>query len=110
MNIIMFLSRLLVLVIGGIKGDAYFTISLFGITGAMLWIFNCFYIQHLAGISVSRVLKTIFRETLYALPYTVIPILTFVATHNSLIFVLSGIGAGAVFLMVQLSRLRETGL
>ncbi len=45
-NFIMFSTRLLVLIIGGIKGDALFTIALFGITGAVLWIFNCTYIMH----------------------------------------------------------------
>ncbi len=109
-NIIMFLSRLLVLVIGGIKGDAYFTISLFGITGAMLWIFNCFYIQHLADVAAIKIFLIIVKQSMYGIPYALLPVATDCVTQNSLAFVLTGIGAGVIFSIIQLYRMRRTGV
>jgi len=108
-NIVMFGTRLLVIVIGGIKGDAYFTIALFGITGAVLWSFNCIYIQHLAGIPVRNVFKVILQQFLYGIPYITIPIIMYYITNNSLAFVLAGIGAGAIFLIVQVISIKKIG-
>ena len=108
-NCVMFCSRLIVLVMGGIRKDAVFTIAAFGVTGAILWIFNCIYIQHLAGISVINTLMAIVKEFFYGIPYALFPILVYFTTHNSLMFVLAGVGAGAVFLMVQAYRMWKTG-
>jgi len=108
-NFVMFCSRLIVLVIGGIRKDAVFTIAAFGVTGAILWIFNCIYIQHLAGISVINTLITIVKEFFYGIPYALFPILVYFATHNSFMFVVAGVGAGAIFLIVQAYRMWKTG-
>jgi len=108
-NIVMFISRLVVLVVGGVKGDALFTIELFGITGAVLWLFNCIYIQHLAGVSAGDILRVIIRQTLYVLPYAGIPVLTHLATQNSLAFVLAGIISGITFLLMHAYRMKKTG-
>ena len=108
-NIVMFSSRLIVLVVGGIKGDALFTIAIFGITGAVLWVFNCIYIQHLAGVPPIKLVKVIIQQVVYGLPYAALPILVYLGTLNSLAFVLSAIGAGIIFLIVQAYRIRKTG-
>jgi lipopolysaccharide exporter len=107
-NIFMFSSRLIVLIIGGIKGDVIFTIALYGITGAALWIFNCIYIQHLAGVSVKRILLTIIHQFLYAIPYIILPILAFFVTQNSLLFVLVAVSAGTIFSIFQVYRIKKT--
>jgi len=108
-NIVMFSSRLIVLVIGGIKGDALFTIAIFGITGAVLWVVNCIYIQHLAGVSPIKLVKVIIQQVGYGVPYAALPILVYLGTSNSLAFVLSAMGAGIIFLTVQAYRIRRTG-
>lgn len=108
-NIIMFSTRLLALVIGGLKGDALFTIALFGITGAVLWIFNCTYIMHLAGVTARKAYSAILKQVIQGLPYALFPIIIWHGTNNSLSFVLAGIGAGIIFILVQAYRINKKG-
>lgn len=108
-NAVMFSTRLLALVIGGIKGDALFTIALFGLTGAALWIFNCTYILYMAGVPVLQVYEVIFRETMQSVPYALLPLAVWFIFKNSLVFVLAGIVAGILFLIVKANRMKKTG-
>jgi lipopolysaccharide exporter len=108
-NTIMFSTRLLALIIGGIKGDALFTIALFGITGAILWIGNCTYILHLAGIPAQKAYVTIIKQIVRGMPYALFPIVVWYVSHNSLAFVLAGIGSGCIFLVVQAYSIKKTG-
>ncbi|MBN1472858.1 MAG: oligosaccharide flippase family protein [Syntrophaceae bacterium] len=106
-NTVMFVSRLTVLIIGGLKGDAYFTIAIYGMTGAALWIFNCIYMQHLAGVSLINIFITLLKQFLHGLPYALLPIFTYFLTKNSLAFLLGGVSAGIIFLMMQIYRIRK---
>lgn len=108
-NFIMFSTRLLVLIIGGIKGDALFTIALFGITGAVLWIFNCTYLMHLAGVTVGKAFTAILKQIIQGVPYALLPIIVWYSLNNSLAFVMAGIGAGIVFLLVQAYCIKKRG-
>ena len=106
---IMFSARLLALIIGGVKGDALFTIALFGITGAILWIGNCTYIMHLAGIPAQKAYITIIKQIIQGMPYALFPIVVWYASNNSLAFVLAGIGSGMIFLVVQVYHVKNKG-
>jgi len=106
-NLVMFFSRFFVLIIGGLKGDAYFTIAIYGLTGAILWIFNCIYIQHLAGVQLNSAFAVLMKQFLYGALYALLPIFTYFLTQNSLAFVLGGVGAGTIFLTVQMFRIRK---
>lgn len=108
-NIFMISSRLLVLIIGGIKGSALFTIALFGITGAILWIFNCIYILHLTAVPASKVYAVIMRQVILGLPYALLPMIIWYSSNNSLAFVMAGIGAGIIFLIVQGYSIKKRG-
>lgn len=108
-NFIMFSTRLLALVIGGIKGDALFTIALFGITGAVLWIFNCTYIMHLAGVTARKTYTAILKQIIQGVPYALLPIIVWYSSNNSLAFVMAGIGAGIIFLLVQAYSIKKRG-
>ncbi len=108
-NIIMFSTRLLALIIGGIKGDALFTIALFGITGAILWIGNCIYILHLAGVPAQKANVTIMKHIVRGVPYVLLPVIIWYTSYNSLDFILAGIGSGIIFLVVQAYRIKKTG-
>lgn len=108
-NSVMFFSRLIVLIIGGIRGDAIFTIALFGITGTILWIFNCMYIQHLAGVSPASILRIMVKQCVYGTPYIFFPLLIYFVTPNPLALISAGIGAGTIFFIVQAFRMRTTG-
>lgn len=106
-NTVMFVSRLTVLIIGGLKGDAYFTIAIYGMTGAALWIFNCIYMQYLAGVSLINISITLLKQFLHGVPYALLPIFTYFLTQNSLAFVLGGVSAGTIFLMVKMCQIRK---
>lgn len=100
-NIIMFSTRLLVLVIGGIKGDALLTIALFGITSTVLYIFNCTYILYMAGVTVPETFTTIMKQIIQGSPYVLFPIIVRYSSNDSLAFVMAGIVAGVINVMVQ---------
>jgi len=100
-NVIMFISRLLALVIGGWTQNAHFTIAIFGITGAVLWIFNCFYIMHLAGIQVTRVFAELIRQLIKTLLYAAVPLVIGLMVDNSVIFVATSVTSGLVFLLLE---------
>ena len=92
-----------------VKGDALFTIALFGITGAILWIGNCTYIMHLAGIPAQKAYIAIIKQIVRGMPYALFPIVVWYASNNSLAFVLAGIGSGIIFLVVQAYHVKKTG-
>jgi lipopolysaccharide exporter len=100
-NIIMFSTRLLALIIGGIKGNALLTIALFGITSTVLYIFNSTYILYMAGVTVRETLTAIMKQIIQGAPYILLPIIVRYIYNNSLVFVLAGIGAGLIYVMVH---------
>lgn len=108
-NFIMFTTRLLALIIGGIKGNALLTIALFGITSTILYIFNCTYILYMAGVTVRKTFAVILKQFFQAAPYALLTIIVWYGTNNSLAFVLTGIGAGLIFVVVQAYRIKKRG-
>lgn len=108
-NTFMFSTRLLALIVGGLKGDALFTIALFGLTGAILWIFNCTYILYMAGIPALQVFTAVLREIIRSLPYALLPLFIWFLLKSSLAFVLAGVIAGVIFLVLKVNQLKKTG-
>lgn len=108
--IFVFFIRLIALIIGGLKGDALLTVAIFGISEAVFRLFNCCYILHMAGISVSKTIGSFLQHLIYAAPYGVIPLLFWQLSHNSLVFVLTGIGAGILFIIVKAYQVKKTGV
>jgi lipopolysaccharide exporter len=106
-NFIMFSARLLAVITGGIKGGALFTIALLGTTSAILWIFNCTYIMHLAGVAIRKAYTAILKQIIQGVPYALLPIIVWYSSNNSLAFVLAGICAGIIFLLVQAHRIKN---
>lgn len=109
-NILMFSTRLMVLVIGGIRQDAFLTIALFGLSGALLWIFNCTYILHLAGIPPVKVYYSILKEICYSLPYTMVPLAVGLLFKESILFVSAGVVAGTLSLVFKVKKMKKTGV
>ena len=108
--IFVFSIRLTVLIIGGMKRDALFTVALFGVTEAVFRLFNCCYILHMAGIRVSKTMSSFIRQFLYAAPYAFIPLLFWQLSHDSSVFVITGIGAGILFLILKAYQIKKTGV
>jgi O-antigen/teichoic acid export membrane protein len=70
-NILIFASRVVVLIIGGlVLNDAYLTILIYGISGALFWIFWTFYILKTVGVSVSE-------SMIYTFKYLLLSVLFF---------------------------------
>jgi O-antigen/teichoic acid export membrane protein len=109
-NVILFSTRLVALIIGGIRGDALLTIALFGITSAVLYIFNCIYILYMAGVTVRETFTAIMKQIIQGVPYVLLPTIVWYSSYNSLAFVLAGIGAGIIFLLVQAYRIKNRGV
>jgi O-antigen/teichoic acid export membrane protein len=108
-NVVIFSTRLLVFILGGIKGNALFTIALCGITGAVLYIFMCIYILHLAAVPARKTCAAIVNQLIQGVPYALLPLIVWYGSNNSLAFVLAGIGAGIIFLLVQAYRIKKRG-
>jgi O-antigen/teichoic acid export membrane protein len=109
-NVVLFSTRILVIIIGGIEGNALFTIALFGITGAILYIFLCIYILHLAAVPMWKTLTAIMNQLIQGVPYALLPVLVWYGSKNSLAFVLAGIAAGLIFLLVKAYRLKKESI
>ncbi|MEH7344377.1 oligosaccharide flippase family protein [Bacillus sp. JJ1532] len=107
MDFLLFFCRLIVLIIGGLSGDALLTIALFGMIGALLWIINCIFILKLAGISLYIVLKQVIREFLKAIPYTLLPIISMIFFKDSFTLIFSAILSGVFFLIIKTLALRK---
>lgn len=107
MNLLMFSSRLIALVVGGLYGNALLTIALFGLTGAVLWIINCMYIMYLAGVPIIKVFKEIAKQTIKAIPFAIFPILVVIFLSSSILFVLSAIFVGIIFLLIQFKKIKK---
>lgn len=105
-----FVIRLTALIIGGMKGDALFTVALFGISEATFRFFNCCYILHMAGVRVSDTIGSFTKQFLYTIPYALIPLLSWPLSHDSVVFVASGIGAGILFLIIKVYQIRNKDL
>ncbi|MFC0416160.1 oligosaccharide flippase family protein [Cytobacillus solani] len=103
-DFLLFLSRLTVLIIGGLYGNALFTIALFGIVGALIWMVNCIVILKLVGLSFFTIIKEISFELLKAIPFTILTVLSLVILDNSLILILSAILSGLVFLILKIKN------
>jgi len=61
-NIAIFLSRVIVLLFGGlILQDAYYTILIYGIVGALFWMFLGFYLLNMVGVKIRQSFSFTFR-------------------------------------------------
>lgn len=109
-NVVMFLMRLLVIVVGGFRGNVILTIILLGLTGAVSYCFFAIYITNLAGIAISQVLLSIFKQLVFGIPYCIFPLLVWYISRSSLAFVSVGVASGFVFLFIMTYRFKKTGV
>jgi len=109
MDAVMFCTRLLVLIIGGLMGEPLFTIAMFGITGAILWFLNCTYILFMAGVPIKQVCVAILQRVIIAIPFAFVPLIVLHIFDNSTAFVLAGVVSGLGFIVYQLFRIGKAG-
>ena len=71
-NSVLFVTRLLSLVIGGLLGEPFLAVALFGISGAVFWFVQCYWLIKISGVKMALFWKHIFLEMFRALPYVVV--------------------------------------
>lgn len=109
-NSLLLLTRLTALIVGGLTQNASLTIILFGVSGFVMYFFLTISILHMVGISPNTVWPLIGMEFLKSIPYALVPIVTFALMNNSLLFVLSAIVSGIVFMIhTALNDSKEIG-
>ena len=98
-NILLLVTRIIALVIGGINNDAMLSIILFGTSGFVMYLFFTIRILTLAGIRQVEFCSIIGFEIFKSLPYALVPIALLYLFDNVFLYVLSAILAGLVFLI-----------
>lgn len=98
-NFIVFISRFMSIVVGGIMEDSGLAIGLLGVTGGVIWGFNSLYIMYLSGVQFSVTFSEIYRQFVKSLPYFAILALTVFVFKKPLWSVLVAGVAGFVFLL-----------
>ncbi len=109
-NLAMFLTRLLVIIVGGIRGDVLLTIVLLGITGALLYALLCMHITKVVGIPVFRILLVMFKQVVPSIPYGFFPLLVWYVSRSSLAFVLVALASGCFFLVINVYPINKPGV
>ena len=71
-NSVLFITRLLSLVIGGVLGDVFLAVALFGISGAVFWFVQCYWLIKISGVRMILFWKHVAMELLRAVPYITI--------------------------------------
>lgn len=98
-NLLLILTRITALIIGGFNNDALLAIILFGVSGFVMYLFFAVNILHMAGISQYAVWSVIGLGIIESIPYALVPIVVATITDNSVWFVLSAVVAGIAFLL-----------
>ncbi|HEX3010914.1 MAG TPA: oligosaccharide flippase family protein [Syntrophomonadaceae bacterium] len=96
-NTLLLISRIVVLWLGGRTGNDQFTIALFGITGTVFWIFNCFWLLWIAGNKLLPAVRELLRAIFIAVPYIILPLVCIIFGLNAIIQISAAIIAGIVF-------------
>jgi O-antigen/teichoic acid export membrane protein len=96
-NTLLLISRVLVLWWGGKTGNDQFTIALFGITGTVFWIFNCFWLLWMAGNKLLPALKKLTTALFKSIPYIILPFISVVLSLNPYIQIAAAVLSGLWF-------------
>jgi O-antigen/teichoic acid export membrane protein len=109
-NVIMFVTRLLVIIVGGLRGDVLLTIILMGITGTVLYALLCMHITKVAGSHFAKILLVIFKRVMYSIPYGLFPLTVWYVSSSSFAFVSAAVASGCIFLVKEVYHMNKSGL
>ena len=82
LNTAYFAGSAVSLTVGGLTGDATFTVALFSSSCAAVWIIQAFRLLHVAGVTLREHLTIVAREALKAIPFAAIMWGTITLTDN----------------------------
>ncbi|MEA4924850.1 MAG: oligosaccharide flippase family protein [Syntrophomonadaceae bacterium] len=97
-DIMLFVTNIGIIVFGGVLGDSFMTVKVFGIGTSVCYAIACFLIFKIAGVPNTAVLRQIYDTFLRAIPYTIIPLMTVLLTDNSIFITIISILCGLLFL------------
>lgn len=75
-NIVLFIIRFVSLMIGGLLGDPFLAVALFGISGAIFWFVQCYWLIRITGAHMPLFWRHIAMEIFRAVPFLMIMGLT----------------------------------
>jgi len=71
-NTVLFIVRFVSLLVGGLFGDAFLAVALFGVSGAIFWFVQCYWLIRISGVQMSLFWKHIGLELARALPFVAV--------------------------------------
>jgi O-antigen/teichoic acid export membrane protein len=105
MNIVIFLTRLLSLIIGGWFGNVYLALVLFSVSGIVVYGYLCFAITSISGVSKSRITQILFKNLVLFIPCGLLVLLIKKYLPSPVLIVILAIGIlGLYFLYFFLSE------
>ncbi len=106
-NTSLLVTRIFVLIMGGIVGNSLLTMKMLGISGGIIYCISCVYILHIAKVSLLKTLKHITKKLIAAIPFAIIPIVTLFIINNALVFIFAAILSGIIFMFITLNKIRK---
>jgi O-antigen/teichoic acid export membrane protein len=89
LNLIIFSTRLISLVIGGLLGNVYITLILFSLSGFIVYGYLCLKIFEFSNVSKSFIIETVSPDLLRGIPAGIFLFLLVLLKINSVVIVLS---------------------
>jgi hypothetical protein len=109
-NVVLFVTRAVSLIVGGVLGDPLLAIALFGLSGAVLWFAHTIWMLQLGGVPVRRALDPLLRYGSIAAPLVVLLWLAVRSTDATALVSLASAGlAGLYYLAVWILDIRRRG-
>lgn len=102
LNTVNLAVRAATLVAGGLAGAPALAISLCGISGALVSVFNCAYVLRLVGIGLEEILSSIVRQFLHALFYAIPTLISLALIGQNMFSAVVAILSGCVFLLLEM--------
>lgn len=101
-NIFFFVLRLIVIIYAGIKGDSTLCVFLYGLLGAVLYLYYLIAIFIISGISFQRGLFLFANLLLQSFPFLIIPLLSVFLLKSEIIICFVSIMTGVIYILFLL--------
>jgi O-antigen/teichoic acid export membrane protein len=89
-HVVIFSTRLLSLLMGGIAGSVYLALALFSLSGALVYGAFCLYLVKMAGVTVGDIIQSFVHTFAFSMPGLCVLIFTkFIAVSHLSVFIIS---------------------
>lgn len=101
LNIISLAVRAAALLAGGLAGDPALAVALYGVSAALVSLFNCAYVLRLVQASLREILDCVVRQLLHALLYAIPTLVSLALSGQNMLSASVAILSGCVFLLLE---------